>query len=226
MPHILKSSSPAKPGCNPEITGTPPATDAPNSICCFISRARLINSGPQWAMSCLLAVTTDLPDASARRIQSSVGRRLPITSTTTSTSEDRTSSIFSVHCTEDGSQSTFFRATLRLRMCVRRRWVLARSQRILATELPTVPKPSKATLQFCALSPKLLPVESGLDVIVISSLMFCGLAKWGRRHVRAWHGEHVRPTSIYYQRSGFANAFPGRRAHGHSRWRRQVKRRE
>src|SRR3981189_1713853 len=67
-----------------------------------------------------------------------------------STSEDRTSSILSVHCTEDGSQSTFLRATLRLRMCVRRRWVFGRSQRILATELPTVPKPIKATLQFCA----------------------------------------------------------------------------
>src|SRR5580658_293333 len=64
--------------------------------------------------------------------------------------DDRTSSICSVHCTDEGSQSTFFRATLRLRTCVRRRCVFGRSQRILATELPTVPKPSRATLQRCA----------------------------------------------------------------------------
>src|SRR5260370_14680325 len=94
-----------------------------------------------------------------------------------STLEDRTSSTLSVHCTEEGSQSTFFRATLRLRMCVRRRWVFERSQRILATELPTVPKPSRATLQscapsfcastFCASTTAFLPVESSFDVPVI-----------------------------------------------------------
>src|ERR1700692_1489603 len=93
----------------------------------------------------------------------------------TSTSEDRTSSMISVHWTEGGSQSTFFRATLRLRMCVRRRWVFERSQRILATELPTVPKPTRATLQFCArtsLSPAvaLLPMTSRLERPVIVPL--------------------------------------------------------
>src|ERR1019366_4981556 len=165
MPQIRKSSSPANPSCSPEITGTPPATDAPNWICRFICRARPINSGPQCAINCLLAVTTDLPEVSARRIQSSVGSRPPITSTTMSAFDDKMSSIFSVHCTEEGSQSTFFRATLRLRTWVRRRWVLERSQRIFATELPTVPKPSKATLQFCVPSAALLPVESSLEVI-------------------------------------------------------------
>src|SRR5580698_37204 len=65
--------------------------------------------------------------------------------------------MFSVQRTVEGSQSTFFRATLRLRTCVSRRWVFERSHRILATELPTVPKPSMATLQilvpaFCELS--------------------------------------------------------------------------
>src|SRR5260370_33956064 len=149
MPQIRKSSSPANPSCNPEITGTPPATDAPNWICRFIWRARLINSGPQCAINCLLAVTTDLPEVSARLIQSSLGSRPPITSTTTSAFDDEMSSIFSVQCAEEGSQSTFFRATLRFRTWVRRRWVFARSQRIFATELPTVPKPTRATLQFC-----------------------------------------------------------------------------
>src|ERR1700689_26413 len=60
------------------------------------------------------------------------------------------SSIFSVQRTEEGSQSTFLRATLRLRIWVRRGGALERSQRILATELPTVPKPSRATLHFAA----------------------------------------------------------------------------
>src|SRR5712691_3752644 len=83
--------------------------------------------------------------------------------------------MFSVHCTEDGSQSTFFRATLRLRTCVRRRSVFERSQRILATELPTVPNPTRATLQFCApsfLAPTaaLLLVESRLEEPGIPSL--------------------------------------------------------
>src|ERR1039458_5803403 len=165
MPQTLNSSSPAKPSCNPEITGTPPATDAPKWICRFIWRARPINSGPQCAINCLLAVTTDLPEASARRIQSSLGSRPPITSTTMSAFDDKMSSMFSVHFTEEESQSTFFRATLRLRTRVRRGRGFARSQKIFPTELPTVPKPSKATLQFCVPSAALLPVESSLEVI-------------------------------------------------------------
>src|SRR5258707_13207533 len=87
--------------------------------------------------------------------------------------------MFSVHFTEDGSQSTFFRATLRLRTWVRRRGVFERSQRILATELPTVPNPTSATLQFCARSfcapafraatAALFLVESTSDVLGIAS---------------------------------------------------------
>src|SRR5437660_5900257 len=100
-----------------------------------------------------------------------------MTSTTISTREDRTSSMFSVQCTEDGSQSTFFRATLRLRMCVRRRWVFERSQRIFATELPTVPKPIKATLQlwtpsFSAPVTALFLAESSLEAPGIPSPRF------------------------------------------------------
>jgi hypothetical protein len=40
---------------------------------------------------------------------------------------------------------------------------LERSQRIFATELPTVPKPSRATLQLGALSVALLPIESRVE---------------------------------------------------------------
>ncbi|SPE40175.1 hypothetical protein SBA7_1290008 [Candidatus Sulfotelmatobacter sp. SbA7] len=222
MPQIRKSSSPANPSCNPEITGTPPATDAPKWICRFIWRARPINSGPQCAINCLLAVTTDLPEVSARRIQSSLGSRPPMTSTTMSAFDDKMSSIFSVHCTEEGSQSTFFRATLRLRTWVRRRCVLERSQRIRATELPTVPKPSRATLQldapafrsltFRSPTTALLPVESSLEAIPSPllrivpasfyyhrSLPFPGANEWG-----IWQS----PRKVWNRSCGFArNAF-------------------
>src|SRR5271170_7923763 len=94
-----------------------------------------------------------------------------------STSEESTCSMFSVHWTEEGSQSTFFRATLRLRMCVRRRWVLERSQRILATELPTVPKPRRATSQVLTL---LLPIASSFGGPVILLLSPKEKGPWGK----------------------------------------------
>src|ERR1700741_1993066 len=77
--------------------------------------------------------------------------------------------MFSVHRTDEGSQSIFFRATLRLSTCVRHRWVFDRSQRILATELPTVPKPSSATLQVGAPSTARPPVALRFEVSVIPS---------------------------------------------------------
>src|SRR5208282_829644 len=158
----------------------------------------------------------------------------PITSTTISTSEDRTSSIFSVHCTEDGSQSTFFRATLRLRTCVRRKWVFDRSQRILAAELPTVPKPTRATLQFCAarfLEPTFLastffapttarlPVESSLEVPVIRSpvlqlafgLRFGLMVWWAAAPFQPRGRQTCFPALFHYRRSGMADASQLRR---------------
>ena len=59
-------------------------------------------------MTCLFAVTTDLPARSARRIQSSAGDRPPINSTSTSTSSPSASSMFSVQRTEGSTQSTRF----------------------------------------------------------------------------------------------------------------------
>ena len=69
------------------------------------------------------------------------------TSTTASGLDWNRSSMFSVHATEAGTHAARFRATSRLKMC--ESWMRsassARSARILATELPTVPKPSSAT---------------------------------------------------------------------------------
>src|SRR5579864_2196079 len=98
-------------------------------------------------MTCLLAVTTDLPDASAFRIHTPAGSSPPMSSTTMSTSDESTSLMSSVHLIAVESQSTRLRCTLRLRMCVRRSPAGGCSVRIRATELPTVPKPTMATLR-------------------------------------------------------------------------------
>src|SRR5450631_1891350 len=99
-------------------------------------------------MSCLFAVTTDLPALRALRTQSPAGSRPPANSTTTSAPDARTSLKSSVHWTDRGTQGTRFLATSRLKMCVSSNPLGLRSQSIFATELPTVPKPRMATLRL------------------------------------------------------------------------------
>ena len=123
----------------------PPATDASKRTSSPLDRARSRSSVPWYAISCLLAVTTDLPELRAVRTQSYVGRRPPTSSMTMSTSAARTSSIDSVQTTDEGTQSTRFLATFRLKMCVRRTCGSSPLHRILATDCPTVPNPSSAT---------------------------------------------------------------------------------
>ena len=73
----------------PMIAGMPPATDAPNSIRCPDAAASSTSSGPDSAMSSLLAVTTDLPARRARRIQRPGRLEASISSTTMSASEEQ-----------------------------------------------------------------------------------------------------------------------------------------
>src|SRR2546421_6375795 len=68
-----------------------------------------------------------------------------------SISEPRMTSKSSVQITFDGIHDCFLRSKLRLQMCVRRRRPSLRSHRILATALPTVPKPTRATRHAGAL---------------------------------------------------------------------------
>src|SRR6266566_6631324 len=68
-----------------------------------------------------------------------------MTSTRMSASEERMSAISSVQRTVAGSQSTRLRSTLRLQIWVSRRPAGDRSDKIRATELPTVPNPTIAT---------------------------------------------------------------------------------
>src|ERR1700722_4536798 len=130
------------------MAGMPPATAAPNSRRWPDSRARSRSSGPLSAIKSLFAVTTDLPELSARRIQSPAGSMPPTSSTMTSASEESSSSTLSVQGTLAGTQSTFFFSTLRLQIWVNSRGPPASWQRSLTTERPTVPKPIKATFSF------------------------------------------------------------------------------
>ena len=100
-------------------------------------------------MSCLLAVTTDLPEDKAFRIQPSPGFRPPINSTTISTSERKTTSMLSVHTTDAGTPLAAaefrFRSILRLKICVNSTPGNLDAASTCATELPTVPNPISAT---------------------------------------------------------------------------------
>src|ERR1035437_4336818 len=140
--------SPERPCSMPAITGTPPATAAPCiswTLCFAASRDR---PTPRYAISCLLAVTADLPAAKHLRSQPSAGTRPPINSTTISARELRMSSRFSAHTTEPGARrgasEVRLRSTLRLKICVSSTPGNFDSTRTRATELPTVPKPSSA----------------------------------------------------------------------------------
>src|SRR3984885_15330622 len=141
------SRSPHSPVRSAGRTGTPPATEGPNSIRHPLRLASCRRSEPCRAISCLFAVPTDFPDSSALRTICSAGFRPPISSITMSTSDFRTDSTSSVHMTSFGTQDCFFRSTLRLQMWVRRRERLPFSHRIFATARPTVPKPIRATRQ-------------------------------------------------------------------------------
>ena len=132
------------------IAGMPPATDAPNSSCRPIFWASSSNSGPWSAMRSLFAVTTDFPDRRALRIQSPAGSIPPTNSRMISASEESTSSMSSVQIIWRGRPSIFLRLMLRLKMCVKTNGLSGSWQRILATERPTVPKPSRATRVFLA----------------------------------------------------------------------------
>src|ERR1019366_9165014 len=130
------------------IAGIPPATEAPNSRRLPISPASSTNSGPLSAIRSLFAVTTGLPARNALRIHSPAGVMPPTSSTKMSASDESTSSILSVQRPFEGAQSTFFRLTLRLKICVNSKESFASSHSSLATDRPTVPKPARAILNF------------------------------------------------------------------------------
>src|SRR5664280_349501 len=148
MPLMRVIWSPPSPCIIPGITGTPPATAAPCTSCTPCFAASRASVAPRYAISCLLAVTTDLPAAKHFFSQPSAGSSPPISSTTISARELRMSSKFSVHTTDAGTHfaaaDARLRSTLRLKMCVSSTPGSFDSAITRATELPTVPNPSSA----------------------------------------------------------------------------------
>src|SRR5215469_3006280 len=147
MPEMPCSRSPQSPVRKAGRTGTPPATEAPNSSWHPLLAASWRRSGPWRAISCLLAVTTDLPDSRALWTICWAGFNPPMSSTIMSTSEFKTESMSSVQTTSLGTQGCFLRSTLRFEICVRRRPLSRPSHKIFAASRPTVPKPISATRQ-------------------------------------------------------------------------------
>ena len=86
MPLMRVIWSPDKPCSMPAITGTPPATAAPCINCTPCFSASRASAAPRYAISCLFAVTTDLPAAKHLRSHFSAGSSPPINSTTMSAS--------------------------------------------------------------------------------------------------------------------------------------------
>src|ERR1035441_6806478 len=139
-------------------------------------------------MSCLFAVTTDLPLPRLLRTQESIGLMPPVTSTTICAGELRMSSKFSVHTTEPGTyraaSEARFRFTLLLKICVSSTPGIFLSASKRATALPTVPKPSRATLTVAAGEAVVVFVEAaavfrGVFRLVISVFDPIGLgAPW------------------------------------------------
>src|SRR5438093_639843 len=88
--------SPARPSPMARTIGIAPPTAPSNRSWRPWRAAKLRSGAPSRAMTCLFAVTTDLPAASAARIHSAAGSRPPIASTMTSASLWSTSSTRSV----------------------------------------------------------------------------------------------------------------------------------
>ena len=146
IPCIRRRRSPATPSRSPRRIGIPPATAASNSRWRPCRPASRNNAGPLWAMTCLLAVTTDLPAASACSIQLRAGSCPPINSTITSTGLSISAWKELVQITSPPAQSTRLRATFRLQTCVSCTPGWAPLARMRATARPTVPKPAMPTV--------------------------------------------------------------------------------
>ena len=96
--------SPARPSPMARTIGIAPPTAASKRSWRPWRAASVSSAAPWRAITCLFAVTTDLPASSAARIQSAAGSTPPMASTTTSASLSRTSSMRVVQATPRGRQ--------------------------------------------------------------------------------------------------------------------------
>src|SRR5689334_8358434 len=137
---------------NGAISGMPPPTLASNMMSSPRACASASNSGPDFAISSLLAVTTCLPAWMARRMNVPAGSSPPMTSTTMSTNGSSRTSLALV-VSKFGGKSTV-RGLERSRTAARRTTSDAptwrakysrRSSRARATPPPTTPRPIRPT---------------------------------------------------------------------------------
>ena len=156
MPSMRSMRSPASPCSSPGITGIPPATAAPYFRCPPLCRRQPLQFDPVERNQLLvgrdhaLAGIEGAPYPGARRIEPAhqFHNHIGIGA--------RTASASSLHTTAGAVQSTRLRATLRLKTCVNSSPSGFDSDRMRATELPTVPNPKMATRSgrspcaFCA----------------------------------------------------------------------------
>src|SRR3569623_215952 len=188
------------------MTGMPPATAASKATitpCCCAS-AKI--TYPYFAISALLAVTTCLPLAMARRTRSSAVVVPPINSTTTSTSGSST--------TANGSSVSVMPAVSQLRVRLRSR---------AAARVMTMPRPARRSISWAlrfstfTVPPPTVPRPTSPTFTGFNCIILVGAnARWlaaslhgGRLALGA--AEHI--ANAAYRLAGAVRVFDEREAH-------------
>src|SRR6267143_1642514 len=154
MPKAESMRLAGSPSLTARMSGMPPATAASKPSITRLRRAASKISGPWWASSALLAVTTCLPDSRALRMKVRAGSSPPTSSMMICTAGSASTLAASLTRGRD-FRSSPSRARVRSAsaMAWRRRRQPARSSmsapwlwRTLMTPLPTVPRPRRPIL--------------------------------------------------------------------------------
>src|SRR5439155_1361998 len=162
MPKAESTRLAGSPSLTARMRGMPPATAASKPRRARLRRAASKNSGPWWARSALLAVTTCLPASRARRMKVRAGSSPPTSSMTICTAGS--ASTLAASLTRGRvfrSSPSRGRVSSASAMAWRRRRQPARSSmsapwfwRTLTTPLPTVPRPRRPILISFMAGPK------------------------------------------------------------------------
>src|SRR4030095_9981504 len=161
MPRAERMRWAGSPSFTARISGMPPSTAAWKPSMWRLRRASSKSSGPWWASSALLAVTTCLPAARARRMKVRAGSSPPTSSITTRISgSSRTRPASAWRGSRLMSSPSRGRVTSRSAMAAMARRQPARSVssapwlwRMRTTPAPTVPRPSRPILMSFIASP-------------------------------------------------------------------------
>src|SRR5512132_1996342 len=145
MPKADRMRLAGSPSFTARISGLPPATAASKPSITRLRRASSNSSGPWWASRALLAVTTCLPDASARRMKVRAGSSPPTSSMTmrmSGSSSTRPTSEVKGRRLRSRSAMAARVSVQPARASISAPWVW----RMRATPAPTVPSPRRPSL--------------------------------------------------------------------------------